>query len=259
VTHEVKSKDGTPIAWFESGSGPALVLVHGTTADHARWTPVLEDLEARFTVHAMDRRGRGASGDGPTYAIEREHEDVAAVVDAIAERTSEPVFLLGHSYGALCSLEAALLTTNVRKLVLYEPPIPAGLPLYEPELLERLDEMLSAGRMEDVVLTFFREVPRIPAADDERVVIEVVGLGGEVAAAEHRAERDVVVRRADRDPHRGLGRVVADGAVAVLEAVVEADIEVVDVMELVTPDADQVNVACGCALGYPVDGDGDVL
>ena len=113
----VTSKDGTPIAYWRSGEGPPLVLVHGTTADHSRWTPVLPAFEQRFTVCAVDRRDRGGSGDSEDYSIEREFEDVAAVVDSIGE----PVDLLGHSYGAVCALEAALLTRNVHKLVLYEP------------------------------------------------------------------------------------------------------------------------------------------
>ncbi len=87
------SKDGTRIGWARSGDGPPVVLVHGGTADRTRWTPVLSALEERFTVYAVDRRGRGASGDAADYAIEREYEDVATVVDAI----DEPVNLLGHS------------------------------------------------------------------------------------------------------------------------------------------------------------------
>src|SRR3712207_1323335 len=115
----VTSKDGTPIAYRRSGEGPPLVLVHGTAADHSRWRPVLPAFEQSFTVYAIDRRGRGGSGDSDDYAIEREFEDVAAVVDSFGE----PANLLAHSYGALCALEAALLTTNVRKLVLYDPGI----------------------------------------------------------------------------------------------------------------------------------------
>src|SRR5689334_8539504 len=99
----VKSKDGTPIAVAKSGHGPPLVLVHGTTADHTRWKPILPKLEEKFTVYAIDRRGRGGSGDSANYAFEIEFDDVAAVVDSIGE----PVFLLGHSYGAICSLEAS--------------------------------------------------------------------------------------------------------------------------------------------------------
>src|SRR5918994_4256030 len=102
----VTSLDGTPIAYWRSGEGPPLVLVHGTSADHSRWAPVLPAFEERFTVYAVDRRGRGESGDSEDYSIEREFEDVAAVVDSI----EAPVNLLGHSYGAVCSLEAALIT-----------------------------------------------------------------------------------------------------------------------------------------------------
>ena len=76
----VASADGTPIAVWRSGNGPPLVLVHGTAADHSRWAPVLPALAARFTVLAVDRRGRGASGDARDYALEREAEDVAAVI-----------------------------------------------------------------------------------------------------------------------------------------------------------------------------------
>jgi hypothetical protein len=98
------SKDGTPIAHLCSREGPPLVLVHGTAADHGRWAPLLLAFEQRFTVCTVDRRGRGDSGDSDDYyAIEREFEDVTAVVDSVGE----PANLLGHSYGALCTLEAA--------------------------------------------------------------------------------------------------------------------------------------------------------
>lgn len=64
------SRDGTEIAYWTSGSGPPLVLVHGAPADHTRWRPLLPFLEPHATVHAMDRRGRGASGDGREYRLE---------------------------------------------------------------------------------------------------------------------------------------------------------------------------------------------
>jgi pimeloyl-ACP methyl ester carboxylesterase len=152
------SKDGTPIACFRSGSGSPLVLVHGGTADHARWAPVLPAFEKHFTVYSCDRRGRGASGDAAVYAIEREFEDVAAIVDGLGG----PVDLLGHSWGALCSLEASARVKNLRRLVLYEPPIPAGMPIYPPGIADRLQGMLDAGDREGVISTFLREVPRVP-------------------------------------------------------------------------------------------------
>ncbi|WP_246084539.1 alpha/beta fold hydrolase [Salinadaptatus halalkaliphilus] len=97
------------------------MLVHGAVSDHRFWE--LGDVRRSFakhrTVHAMDYRGVGQSGDGPAYELAREFEDVAAVVDA----TSEPAALLGHSGGALLAIEAARRTDNLEALVLYEPRI----------------------------------------------------------------------------------------------------------------------------------------
>jgi pimeloyl-ACP methyl ester carboxylesterase len=162
----VTSNDGTVIAFQRSGVGPPLVLVHGTTATHARWGPVLPALEQHFSVYALDRRGRGGSGDAGTYAIEREFEDVAAVVASI----DEPVNLLGHSYGAICALEAARLAGNLRRLVLYEPPIlEAGASLGEEAVIDQLQALLDAGDREAVVTKFFREVAIVPEADLARL------------------------------------------------------------------------------------------
>ena len=156
IVETITSKDGTRIGWARSGDGPPLVLVHGSTADRTRWAPVLPALEERFSVYAVDRRGRGASGDAAGYAIERESEDIAAVVDAIGR----PVNLLGHSYGARCSLGAALLTPSLRRLILYEPA-PTG-DVYPPGFVERLQQDLDAGDREKVLTTFFREIVGVP-------------------------------------------------------------------------------------------------
>jgi pimeloyl-ACP methyl ester carboxylesterase len=162
---EFTSADGVTIACEKAGSGPPLVLVHGTAADHARWAPVLPALSERFTIYACDRRGRGASGDGSTYALEREVDDVAAVVDGIGG----PVDLVGHSYGALCSLEAAAIARNLRRLVLYEPPIPVGMPIIPEGVIDRLQALLDTGDKDGVVATFLREVPRVPPEQLERM------------------------------------------------------------------------------------------
>jgi pimeloyl-ACP methyl ester carboxylesterase len=155
----VTSVDGTPIAYWRSGQGPPLALVHGTAADHSRWRPVLPAFEEHFTVYAIDRRGRGGSGDSGDYAIEREFEEVAAVADSLGESVN----LLGHSYGALCALEAALLAKNVRKLVLYDPGIEvAGQEIYPPEVIERLETLLRARDRDGVVATTMREVAGLP-------------------------------------------------------------------------------------------------
>jgi pimeloyl-ACP methyl ester carboxylesterase len=162
---KVASKDGTIIAFEQSGDGPPLVLVHGTSGTYSRWAPILPDLRKHFTVYAVERRGRGESGDGATpYAIEREFEDVAAVVDSIRE----PVDLFGHSYGGICALEAALLTDNIVKLVLYEPPILSqDVEPNSDDLASRLQAMLDVGDREGILMTFMRDAVRMPLSEIE--------------------------------------------------------------------------------------------
>ena len=148
----VMSNDGTPIAVWRSGGGPPLVLVHGAAADHSRWAPVLPAFEERFTVLAVDRRGRGPSGDAPDYAIEREYEDVAAIVDWAGSEAD----VIGHSYGGICALEAARLTGGIRKLVLYEPPL--GFLASPPDVVRRLQALLDAGERDALVALFMQKV-----------------------------------------------------------------------------------------------------
>lgn len=159
VQETAVSRDGTPIAHWRTGhstpGGTRLVLVHGTTADHTRWRTLLPLLEPHVTVHAMDRRGRGGSGDAPGYSLQREAEDVAAVVDAVALDADEPVAVFGHSYGAHCALEAALLTDRINAMVLYEPALTAINP---PGWLDRMDALLAQGRAEDVVVCLLRDL-----------------------------------------------------------------------------------------------------
>jgi pimeloyl-ACP methyl ester carboxylesterase len=160
----VASRDGTEIGWWTSGEGPPLVLVHGAVADHTRWRPLLPYLEAHATVHAMDRRGRGASGDAPVYDLAREFEDVAAVVDAVAAAAGSAVALYGHSFGGLCAFGAAALTAGVGRLVLYEgwPPADPAARELPPGVGERLDALLAEGDHDTVVETMLREVARMP-------------------------------------------------------------------------------------------------
>jgi pimeloyl-ACP methyl ester carboxylesterase len=146
------SRDGTPIAYYRSGAGSPLVLVHGTGASCPPAWPAYPPLEKRFSLITIDRRGRGQSGDASTYAIEREFEDLAAVVDSIGE----PVDLLGHSFGGLLALEATRLTQKVRKLVLYEG-IPLPSEMVPEEMIEKLQALLDAGDLEGVLTTHYRE------------------------------------------------------------------------------------------------------
>lgn len=154
----VISTDGTPIAYQRAGSGPPIVLVHGTLGVSKRW-PIVPLLEPHFTVITFDRRGRGDSGDGPDYSLEREAEDIAALASAIGGGVS----LLGHSFGALCALEAALLIPRLRHLILYEPAL-SGVP---PEAIARLEALLEAGDREGAVLTMFREIVEMPPDEIE--------------------------------------------------------------------------------------------
>ena len=186
----VVSRDGTEIAHWTSGVGPPLVLVHGTTADHTRWRPLLPYLEPHATVHAMDRRGRGASGDGPDYDLAREFEDVAAVVDAVADASGSAVDVLGHSFGGLCAFGGATLTSNIRKLMLYEgwpPPNPDAWAL-PPGVEERLDALLAEGNREAVLGTFFREVVRMP--EEEFIVYRALPAWQARIAAAHTITRE---------------------------------------------------------------------
>jgi pimeloyl-ACP methyl ester carboxylesterase len=134
-------------------------LIHGAAADHTRWTLILPEIEKHFTVYAVDRRGRGQSGDVEPYTIEREYEDVAAVVDSIPG----PVNLLGHSYGAVCCLEASLKTSNLRKLILYEPPIHTDVKKnYPPDAVDRMNSSLHVGEREEALIIFLQEIVGIP-------------------------------------------------------------------------------------------------
>jgi pimeloyl-ACP methyl ester carboxylesterase len=165
----VTSRDGTPIAVFTIGSGPPLVLVHGTTADHLTWRVSGPLLAERWTVHAIDRRGRGASGDAASYAIEREFEDVAAVTETLAHESGAPVPVVGHSLGGRIALGAAGLTGSISRLVVYEgAPASPGEPYESPDLAHRLRGLVERGRPDEALATFMREVVRMPPEDLER-------------------------------------------------------------------------------------------
>ena len=126
----VTSADGTRIAYRLLGIGPALLFVHGSISTHTDWMRVAKLLAPRYTCYAMDRRGRARSGNGRSpYSLDRECEDIAAVrAQAEIVQSASIAALIGHSYGAVCALGAAL-RHPVPKLVIYEPPLPAGGPV----------------------------------------------------------------------------------------------------------------------------------
>ncbi|MFJ8387689.1 alpha/beta fold hydrolase [Streptomyces sp. NPDC094438] len=161
--NSVESRDGTVIGFEVLGQGPPMVLVHGGTNDRSGWTSVLAMLAERFTVHLLDRRGRGLStAERGPYELRREGEDIAAV----AESAGPDVYVVGHSYGALCSLEAALVTDAIGRMFLYEPPAPTeGRVVVPPGTIERIRAAAAAGDSAAILETFFHEVIQMSTRD----------------------------------------------------------------------------------------------
>jgi pimeloyl-ACP methyl ester carboxylesterase len=142
--------------------------------------PLLSD---RFTLYAIDRRGRGESGDSSDgYEIEEEFADVAVLVDSL----EEPADLFGHSYGATVALGAAALARNVRRLVVYEPA--PGVPQVASELLARLDALLAEGEREALLSVFLTEVGFDAAALEQ---LRASPLWPERVAAAHTIAREL--------------------------------------------------------------------
>jgi pimeloyl-ACP methyl ester carboxylesterase len=156
----VVSPDGTTIALDRLGAGPPVVLVGGGSVDRTSNAPLAELLATDFTVFNIDRRGRGDSGDTPPYAVERELEDIAAVL----EEAGGSANLYGHSGGAALALHAAAAGLPVRRLALWEPPYILDATRRPPaDHVEQLEKLLAEGRRGDAAAYFLREVVRAPA------------------------------------------------------------------------------------------------
>ena len=159
----VRSKDGTIIAYDQAGEGPALILVSGALGvrQHPIVSEVVNALAPHFTVISFDRRGRGDSGDTQPYAVEREVEDIEALIDAAGGRA----FLYGMSSGAVLALEAtSRLGDKVEKLLMYEPPliVDDSRPPAPEDYVEQLDEAIAAGRPGDAVAIFMTKAILLP-------------------------------------------------------------------------------------------------
>ena len=152
MTDTVRSADGTAIAFDRSGAGPALIVVGGALSERSAAADIASRLAPSFTVFAFDRRGRGDSGDNEPYAVEREIEDIAALI----EQAGGSAFVFGHSSGAVLSLRAAAAGLAIPRLALYEPPfiVDHSRPLQPDDYVEHLDGLLAAGRREDAVEYF---------------------------------------------------------------------------------------------------------
>ncbi len=160
----VTSADGTKIAYERMGEGPPLLLIHGCGVSRVLWESCTSRFVDNFTVYLFDRRGRGKSGDSETYSLERETEDILALIDTIGE----PVAVFGHSFGANCALEAAKRSDHITKLVLYEPRIPVPPHDEGPDFAPELWEYVENGQEEHAKRQFFIEmVGSVPFTGDK--------------------------------------------------------------------------------------------
>ena len=204
----VMSRDGTSIGYDQAGAGPALIIVYGAMSTRSSGSrPELVTLLApHFTVYSYDRRGRGDSGDTPPYAVDREIEDIEAVIS----EAGGTAFLYGHSSGGCLALEAARkLGGKVPKLAVYEAPYndePAAQQAWS-QYLGQLGEALAAGRHGDAVALFMRSTGT-PAeqVDGMRQAPFWPGTGS------HRADARLRSRRGHRQEHRCAGRPASPGA-----------------------------------------------
>ena len=151
---------GTTVSYDKYGNGPPLVPVHGSFSDHkTNWEFVKPLFEKQFTIYAIARRGRGETDVTDGHSLEDESRDVVAVIRSVGE----PVFLLGHSYGAQTALAAtAKVPDRVRKLVLYEAAWPR---IVGKEALARLEELAQADDWDELAVTFFRDRLFVPVKD----------------------------------------------------------------------------------------------
>ena len=161
VVEKAKSKDGTEIAYDVVGDGPALVLVGAAWNDRMSAAPLAQLLADEFTVYTYDRRGRGDSGNTEPYAVEREIEDLTAVIEA----AGGSAYAFGVSSGAALALEAAAAGAPISKLALYEPPyIVDGSRVPIPDdYVEHLEQLTSEGKRNEILVYFMTAAAGMPA------------------------------------------------------------------------------------------------
>jgi pimeloyl-ACP methyl ester carboxylesterase len=158
--HTVTSRDGTSIAYERAGSGRPIIFATGAFNDHTTCAPVAKELEADHTVITYDRRARGQSGDTAPYAIEREVEDLAALVEAAGGEAA----VFGFSSGGTLALRAAADGLPISHLLLFEVPFRFDAEYAGPtDLPERLADLVAQGRRGDAVALFQTEGIGLPA------------------------------------------------------------------------------------------------
>jgi pimeloyl-ACP methyl ester carboxylesterase len=160
--HSVASRDGTTIAFEQSGTGPPLILVAAALSDRKDARKLAALLAPHYTVVNYDRRGRGASGDTSPYAVERECEDIEALV----KECGGTAFLFGSSSGSVLALEAAARGIGVEKVAVFEPPFVVDERDRRPpaDLADHVGRLIAADRRAEAVTYFMTEGIGMPAA-----------------------------------------------------------------------------------------------
>jgi pimeloyl-ACP methyl ester carboxylesterase len=191
MTKSVTSRDGTSIAYDELGEGPPLILVGGALntrsfGPNGSLAPLLAE---RFTVINYDRRGKGASGDTPPWTVEREFEDLDALIEAVGGSAH----VYGISSGAALALEAASRGLSIEKLALYEAPfiVDDSRPPHADDYLPRLQRLVASGRRSEALRLFMREGVDVPVLFV--VLMRVMPVWSKLKAVAHTLPYDAAI------------------------------------------------------------------
>jgi pimeloyl-ACP methyl ester carboxylesterase len=201
MTQTMQSADGSTIAYEKVGTGPAVIIIGGAFNTRHSTADLAPLLASHFSVFSYDRRGRGDSTEAGPYALEREIEDLAAVIDAAGGSAG----VYGHSSGAVLALEATLAGLPIRKLALYEPPFtPPAHGVSSEAWTKDVQAAVDAGDREGAAVLFLRGV----GADDAAIesVKQLPWWGGMLAVA-HTLPYDVGILGDGSVPAERLARV----------------------------------------------------
>jgi pimeloyl-ACP methyl ester carboxylesterase len=190
VQKTVRSKDGTTIAYERSGNGPTVILIASSLADRTDTKRLAALLATRFSVINYDRRGRGLSSDTPPYQVQREIEDIAALLDD----AGGSAFVFGSSSGAVLALKAAASGLNISKLALYEPPfrVDHSGSLPPKDLDQNITQLIANDRRGEAVRLFMTQAIGVP-----RTMVTVMqlmpGVWSKLKAMAHTISYDIAI------------------------------------------------------------------
>jgi pimeloyl-ACP methyl ester carboxylesterase len=201
----VASLDGTPIAFERGGGGLPIIFVLGAFSDHNRAVPLASGLRQRFTTYVYDRRGRGSSGDNQPYAVQREIEDI----DALITEAGGSALVFGHSSGATLALHAAASGSKITEMVLYEPPfvVDGSRPKPPADLAEQIAQLVAADRRGDAIELF--QLEGVGLAKEMVVQLRNAPFRPRLEAIAHTLAYDVLITGDGSLPEGLLGPVVS--------------------------------------------------